>query len=428
MMQWTLPRKIWVILLLGFSSGLPLALTTSTLSAWYTEAGLSLMSLGMLNLVGQPYIYKFIWAPLIDRYDPLKIGRRKSWMLLTQTGLFISLLMMGTLNPSTHPVGLAVLAGLIALFSATQDIAISAYLVEAAEDAERGLASGFYQGGYRIACIVAGALALVLAQYYGWRITYVSMALLMGIGFVATALTPEPPKAIQTPRSLKSAVLDPFREFLKRFGWKFSLLILLVLMLYKLTDAFALALNTVFYLRELHYSLSALGLVTKIFGTIASLLGILVAAFWMKRIPLFTALVLFGLIQTFGNLAFLWLYFGAHTNLNMGITVFIDNFASGMGSTAFLAFIISLCAKEFAGTQLALLSAIAAMGRVYIGPAAAWVIASWGWASFYWVSIAIGLAGVASLYMLRRRCFSEAKISASLTPPPSPSADTAALS
>ncbi len=400
-----LPRKIWVILLLGFSSGLPLALTTSTLSAWYTEAGLSLMSLGMLNLVGQPYIYKFIWAPLIDRYDPLKIGRRKSWMLLTQIGLLISLIIMSTLNPSVHPIGLAVLACLVALFSATQDIAISAYLVEAADESERGLASGFYQGGYRIACIVAGALALVLAQYYGWRITYISMGALMVVGFLATALTPEPATTIHPPRSLKMAIIEPFHEFLHRFGWKLALLILLVLMLYKLTDAFALALNTVFYLRELHYSLSALGLVNKIFGTIASLLGILLAAFWMKRIPLFTALVLFGLIQAFGNLAFIWLYFGIHSVLNMGITVFIDNFASGMGSTAFLAFILSLCNKSFAGTQLALLSAISAMGRVYVGPAAAWVIDCWGWANFYWVSIAIGLVGVASLYTLRRRCF-----------------------
>lgn len=401
MTRWTLPRKIWVVLLLGFSSGLPLALTTSTLSAWYTEAGLSLMSLGLLNLVGQPYIYKFIWAPLIDRYDPLKIGRRKSWMLLTQMGLLISLIVMGALNPSTHPISLALLACLVAFFSATQDIAISAYLVEAADESERGLASGFYQGGYRIACIVAGALALVLAQYYGWHITYLSMGALMGIGFLATALTPEPTKAVHPPRSLKIAIIEPFREFLQRFGWKMAVLILIVLMLYKLTDAFALALNTVFYLRELHYSLSALGLVNKIFGTIASLLGIFVAAFWMKRIRLFTALVLFGLIQTFGNLTFLWLYFGAHSILNMGITVVIDNFASGMGSTAFLAFIISLCAKEFAGTQLALLSAIASLGRVYVGPAAAWVIDCWGWPIFYWVSIALGLVGVASLYMLR---------------------------
>jgi PAT family beta-lactamase induction signal transducer AmpG len=166
-------RRIWIILLLGFASGLPLALTSSTLTAWYTQANISLMSIGMLSLVGQPYVYKFFWAPLVDRYDPLKIGRRRSWMLITQIGLFFCLLLMSQINPALHPIGLAGLAFLTAIFSATQDIAISAYLTEAPESHERGLASSFYMSSYRIALMVAGAGALIIAQYYGLSLIHI---------------------------------------------------------------------------------------------------------------------------------------------------------------------------------------------------------------------------------------------------------------
>ncbi len=399
-----LSRRIWIILLLGFASGLPLALTSSTLSAWYAESNISIMGIGFLGLVGQPYVYKFLWAPLVDRYDPLKIGRRRSWMALTQVGLILALLAMGEVSPIHHPFLLAMLAFLTALFSATQDIAISAYLTEAPTPSERGLASSFYMSSYRIALIVAGAVALIIAQYYGWRITYCSMGILMLIGLVATFFTPEPSLENTThPATLKMAFIEPLREFFKRFGWRLALFILFLMIFYKLTDAFALSLSSVFFLRTLHYSLVEVGLVNKVFGAIAVILGSLSAGFWMKRMPLFTALVTFGLIQSAANLIFIWLYYSPHSIWNLGTAVFIDNFCSGMGSTAFLAWVISLCHKEFAGTQFALLSALTAIGRVYIGPVAAWVVLAWGWPFFFWIAIVIGCLGAASLLLIRKR-------------------------
>ena len=394
-------RKIWIILLLGFASGLPLALISSTLTAWYTEANISLMSIGLLSLVGQPYVYKFFWAPLVDRYDPLKIGRRRSWMLISQIGVICSLFLMSQLHPASHPLGLAMLAFCTAIFSATQDIAISAYLAEAPTSSERGLASSFYMSSYRIALIVAGAGALILAQYYGWKITYLSMTLLMGTGLVATFYTPEPTPTARAPITLRHSFIEPLHEFFQRFGTRFAVLILIIMVIYKLTDAFALSLSSVFLLRTLHYSLVDVGLINKAFGTVAVIAGSLSAGMWMRRISLFKALVIFGLLQACANIVFIWLFYATHTINHLAIAICIDNFCSGLGNTAFLALIISLCAKEYAGTQFALLSAFTAIGRVYIGPIAAWVVMTHGWPVFFWISILIGLIGVLSLLMIR---------------------------
>ncbi len=403
-MRACLSRKIWIILFLGFASGLPLALTNSTLTAWYTQENISLMGIGLLSLVGQPYVYKFFWAPLIDRYDPLGIGRRRSWMLLSQIALIICLAGMSQLNPAHHPLFLAALAFLTAICSATQDIAICAYLAETPLPEERGLGSNFYVSGYRIAVMVAGAGALVIAQYYGWKVSYLSMGGLMLIGVISSLITPEPAHDPATrPLRLRDSFIKPLREFFQRFGFAVALLILGIMILYKLTDAFALSLSTVFILRALHYSLLDLGLVTNILGTIAVRAGGLAGAIWMRKLSLFKALIIFGLFQSLANLVFIWLFYSSHSVTDLGIAVFVDNFFSGMGNTAFLALVISFCAKEFAGTQFAILSALSAVGRVYVGPLAAWIVEAYGWPIFFWIAIVIGLLGVASLFLIRRR-------------------------
>lgn len=409
-MHFFLARRIWILLFLGFSSGLPLALTTSTLSAWYTSENMSLSSIGLLSLIGQPYVYKFLWAPLIDHYDPLRIGRRRSWMLLTQIGLIASLLVMSQLNPLSHPVLLAMMAVLVATLSATQDISISAYLTEAPKPEERGLASSFYVSSYRVAIMVSGALALVLAQYYGWHITYVSMALLMIVGVIATLITPEAPPSQKPMHRLRATLYHsftaPFLELASRFGSGMLMLILGVILLYKLTDAFALSLSSVFFLRELHYSLATLGLVSKIFSTLAVITGGLAAGLWMRKISLFKALVAFGILQALANFTFVWLFYASHTTAHLAIAVFVENFFSGMGNTAFLAFLISLSSKEFAGTQFALLSAVSSMGRVYTGPLAASVVEHCGWPLFFTLSVLIGIVGVLTVFFIRKRILS----------------------
>lgn len=394
-------RRIFILLFLGFASGLPIALTTSTLSAWFTEAGMSLSSIGLLTLIGQPYVYKFLWAPLVDRFDLFKLGRRRSWMIATQIPLALLLLAMSRLTPNDHPLLLAILACLVALFSATQDISISGYLTEAPLPQERGLAASFYNTAYRIALIFASAFALIIAQYFGWHITYLTMAFTMLACTIASILTPEPD--IKTPPlSFYAVFIEPFFDLLERFGIKILIIILLIAVLYKLTDAFALSLSTYFFLHVLNYSLLQLGTVNKLFGWVASILGGLAAGAIMYRLKLFPALVLFGLIQALGNLVFIWLYLGTHTLSHFAIAVCIDNFVSGLGSTAFLAFLMKLCKQEFAGTQFALLSAVTALGRVYAGPAASSVVKHLGWVWFFIIAMLIGFIAVACLFFIRQ--------------------------
>lgn len=396
-----LPRRIFILLFLGFASGLPIALTTSTLSAWYTEAGMSLASIGLLSLVGQPYVYKFLWAPLTDRFDLFGLGRRRSWIIATQVPLALLLFTMSRLTPNNHPILLAFLAFLVALFSATQDIPISGYLTEAALPHERGLAASFYNMSYRIALIFASAFALILAQYYGWHLTYLTMGVTMLLFVIASWLTPEP--EIKTPPpTFRSTFIEPFYELSNRFGIKTLILILFIALIYKMTDAFTLSLSSYFFLHTLQYSLVQMGMVNKLFGWVASILGGLAAGALMYRLKLFPALIIFGIIQAIGNLAFAWLYLTDHTVVNFAIAICVDNFVSGLGSTAFLAFLMGLCNKQFAGTQFALLSAITAFGRVYMGPVASWVVSRLGWVEFFTISMLIGFFAVAMLFCIKK--------------------------
>jgi len=406
-----LPRRILVLLFLGFASGLPLALTSSTLSAWFTKAGMSLLNIGLLTLVGQPYIYKFIWAPLVDRYDPLKMGKRRSWLLLTQILVCLTLAFMAHLNPAQTPGLVAACALLTAFFSATQDIASSAYLAEAPKAEERGLAAGLYMTGYRIALIISGALALIMAEYFGWNLTYYTMAALMLIGMFTVFMTPEPSTKQNTlPHpSFKSLMLDPFRELWQRFTPKYRLLFALLIPTYNLTDNLAMALNSVMLLRDLHFSLAEVGIVNKAFGLSATIIGVMLAGVLMRKIKLFPALLIFGVLQALSHLAFIWLYDSGH-NLNvLAVTVFSVNICTGLATTAFLALIINLCHKDFAGTQFAVLTALMALGRVYIGPLAALLVAHLGWPIFYAISTLIGFISLLLLLPLKNRLNPENK-------------------
>lgn len=396
-----LPRRIFILLFLGFASGLPIALTTSTLSAWYTEAGMSLSSIGLLTLIGQPYVYKFLWAPLVDRFDLFKLGRRRSWMIATQVPLGILLFSISRLTPNTHPILLAFLGFLVALFSATQDIPISGYLTEAPLPNERGLAASFYNTSYRLAMIFSSAAALILAQYFGWHLTYATMAMVMLLFIIASLMTPEP--QVKTDQmSFRQTFVEPFYELLERFGTKTLILILLIALIYKLTDSFALSLSSYFFLHTLQYSLVEMGMVNKLFGTVFGILGGLTAGVLMYRIRLFPALILFGIIQAVANLIFVWLYLDSHSVSHFAIAICVDNFASGLGSTAFLAFLMGLCNKKFSGTQFALLSAITAFGRVYMGPLASWTANTLGWVSFFVIAMGIGLFAVGTLFLIKR--------------------------
>lgn len=395
--------RLTTILLLGFSSGLPLALTGALLQAWFTVAGISIVTIGALALIGQPYVYKFIWAPFLDRYVPPFLGRRRGWLMIMQLGLVISIAAMAFGNPKVNPSLLVGLALLVAFLSATQDIAIDAYRTDVLPSQERGLGAALYTGGYRIAMMVSGGLGLIAADWFGWRITYFVMALLMIVGIVATWFGPEPENDKVTthhPASLRIAIIEPLHEFFsRRAAW----VLLLVIITYKLGDALSVSLATPFFIRDLGFSLTVIGAVHKGAGLVATLLGVFVGGALMVRLSMYRSLLLFGILQTAAILMFVQLAILGKSYPMLIATVFVDNFCNGMGTAALVAFLMSLCNQQYTATQFALLSSLTATARVFIGPIAGVMVEHIGWINFFICSIVASLPGLFLLWWLRER-------------------------
>lgn len=344
-------RKIAAIFCMGFASGLPLGLVGATLQAWYTVAGASLVAIGWLTLVGQPYAYKFLWAPLLDRFVPLRIGRRRSWILCMQGLLVVSLFLMGCSDPAKTPLLLAFLALTAALFSATQDTAIDAYRAELLTLDEQGVGVSANTIAYRLAMMVSSAFALMIAAWLNWHVLYFLMALCFLILMVITLCSPNPAESVRSPVSLREAMLAPLAEFFSR---EKAFLILLFIVLYKLCDAMALSLNTTFLIRTMHFSLIQIGAISKTVGLSAALLGSIVGGVLLPYISLRCALILFGLLQLCSNLLYAWLYLVGKNVVVMGVAIFGENFCSGLATVAFVVFLMQLCDKRYTATQYAL--------------------------------------------------------------------------
>lgn len=403
-------RRIIAITLLSFSSGLPLALTYSTLQAWYTVAGVSLVGIGALSLVGQPYIYKFLWAPLMDRFTPSRLGRRRGWIFCMQFAMVVGLVVMAFLNPSRTPWLLASTALGVAFFSASQDIAFDAYRTDLLKPSERGLGAAVNTIGYRMAMLVSGALALVLAAEIGWRVTYLIMAGLLVIEMFITLWSPELTKPVGAPTSLSRAIVEPIKEFMTR---KNAILILIFIVIYKLTDAFALSLNTPFLIRGLGFSLVDVGTISKTVGLAASLLGSFIGGILFSRLGMYRSLMIFGVLQMSSNLAFALLAMVGKSFIVMGFAVFVEYFCGGLSTVAFVAFLMSLCNRRYTATQFALFSALSALGRVFAGPEAAIMVDHVGWAQLYVWTFVIGIPALLLLWWLNRRVdFSAEQIAA----------------
>lgn len=401
-------QRLAIMLLLGFSSGLPIALVGSTLQAWYTVSGISIVAIGFLTLVGQPYAFKFFWAPLMDRYIPPFLGRRRGWMLITQVALILGILIMSWFSPSVHPIKLAILALLVAFLSASQDICLDAYRSDILPSEQRGMGSALWTNGYRIAMLTSGALALILAQHVGWHLTYMLMAGLMLIGVITTFWSQEPVGDAQVPATMGRAIWEPIREFITR---PYSGAILVFIILYKMGDAFAMSLSSVFYIRYLGFSLQDVGLISKTMGISAMLIGALLGGALMFRWKLYSALMIFGWLQALGTVIFLILVLAGKNYWIFAGSVFLENFTSGMGTTALMAFLMALCDQRYTATQYALFSAVMTVGRLFVGPIAGIFIEKIGWLNFFVVSFVIGIAGLVLLRWLDQRVdFNAAKI------------------
>ena len=387
------------LLALGFASGLPLALTGGTLQAWATIEQVSLQEIGFLTLVGTAYTLKFLWAPLIDRYVPPFLGRRRGWMLVMQLLLALGIMAMGLMSPGQSLLPLALFA--VAFCSATQDIAFDAYRSDVLRKEERGAGAALSVLGYRLAMLTSGGLALILAdQWLGWGHTYILMGALMLVVALATLWAPEPEVPAQTPRSLSRAVFEPFKEF---FGRPEAITVLLLIVLYKLGDAFAGALSTTFLLRAAGYTATEVGTVNKLLGLTATIVGALTGGALMAKLGLYRSLMLFGLLQALSNLGFWVISVGPHSVWLMAAGVGLENLCGGMGTAAFVALLMGLCNREFSATQFALLSALSAVGRTYLaGPFTPPLVEFAGWPSFFLMTVAIALPGLLLLRWRRR--------------------------
>ncbi len=392
--QYLSPR-VYPLLVLGVASGLPLALTGGTFQAWATVAGVSLKQIGFLTLVGIAYTFKFLWAPLIDRYAPPILGRRRGWMLIAQLLLGIALIAMGLLNPVQDLIWLALLATFVAFLSATQDIAFDAYSTEVLNKDERAAGAAIRTLGYRIGMVLSGGFGMVMAErWLGWGGMYMVMGALMFLFAFVSMLSPEP-KETQSPRTLQEAFVVPFKDFFSRpEAWA----ILLLIILYKLGDAFAGALSTTFLIRGAGFSAEVVGWMNKILAVIASILGALFGGALMNKLGLYRSLMLFGILQAFSNLAY-WLVAVVPQNLPvMALAVGFENICGGMGTAAFVVLVMGLCNVKYTATQFALLTALSSVGRVFLaGPLTPPIVETLGWPSFFLLTVAIALPGLVLL-------------------------------
>jgi len=382
---------------LGFTSGLPLFILISLLQAWLSKSGLNVKSLGLFALVMFPYTWKFVWSPLMDRFHFGKLGRRRSWMLLTQVVLFFAIGGMGMLDPHTQVAAIALMASLVAFLSASQDIVIDAYRREILPDSEQGLGAAISVNAYKVAGMVPGALSLLLADHMSWQAVFWVTAGFMLPGLICTLLIKEPTVYGSPPKNLRQAVVLPFQEFITRDGWRSALWILAFIFLYKLGDSMATALATKFYI-DLGFSLTQIGLISKTTSLWASLVGGLVGGIWMVQIGINRALWIFGVVQAVTILGFAWLAQVGPDPVVLAIVIGGEAFGVGVGTAAFVAFIARTTDPRYTATQYALFTSLAAVPRTFVNSSVGYIVAETGWFHFFILCFILALPGMLILF------------------------------
>ena len=388
--------KMAALLFLGFASGLPFLLTQRVLQAWMTVAHVDLTTIGLFSLVALPYSLKFFWAPLLDRYVPPFLGRRRGWMLLTQLGLLVAIAAMSLHDPQLGLQALAINAIVVAFLSASQDISIDAYRTDVLEYDEMGAGAAINVLGYRIALLVTGSVALMLADRIPWPTVYVAMAALMVVGIVATVLAPEPILRDAPPRSLSDAVRLPFLEFFTRAGVGKGAIALLFIVLYKYPESLAQNMLTPFLLQT-GFTQTDIGAVQGGVGLIATIVGSVAGGAILGRIGINKSLWLFGAAQALSNLMY---YFLALLGKNQGFliaSVAVEYFCFGMVASGLVAFLMSLCSMRFSATQYALLSSLMAASRDILVAPGGRIAEAVGWPTFFLITVLVGIPAVAPL-------------------------------
>jgi PAT family beta-lactamase induction signal transducer AmpG len=383
-----------VLFVLGFASGLPLYLTSQTLQAWLTSAGVSHGRIAALSVVGLAYTFKFAWAPLLDRYHLPFLGRRRGWMLAFQIALMAAIGAMGMVDPVGDPELLVTLAVIVAALSASQDVVLDAYNADLLAPAQRAAGSAVYVLGYRTAMVVTGTLAFVLADYVSWHLIYGAMAVLMAIGVTGTLLAEEPATPARPPQSLLAAVYLPFRELWQRLGPRRVALVLAFTALYKAGDYFAQSLVITFLVRGASFELSEIGAIYQALGFLGTALGGLLAGTLVAKLGMRRMLIAFGMLQAATNLLYALLAITGKSFPIFCTAVLVDNLANMAGTAAFVAFLMSVCSPGVSATQFALLTSLSSVGQRLFGPLAANVVDAVGWHGFFAVTSALAIPGL----------------------------------
>lgn len=382
----------------GFASGLPLFVLITLIPAWLRSEQVDLKSIGFFALIQLPYTWKFIWSPLLDRYALSALGRRRSWMILAQVLLLVSIPALGFFQPKTDLWAIAYLAVAISLFSATADIAIDAFRREILADTELGLGNAVHVNAYRISGLIPGSLSLVLADHMSWANVYLITALFMLPGIVMTLLVREPAQSRAGPKTLRAAVVEPFHEFVTRRGWQSAAIVLLFVILYKLGDSMATALATPFYL-DMGFTKTEVGLVAKNAGLWGYVTGGMIGGIWMLKLGIDRGLWVFGVAQAVMILGFAWMaqltgIDHAARLVALGVVIFSEALGSGLGTAAFVAYVARETNPAYTATQFALFTSLAALPRTVISAATGWMVEQLGWYAFFWLCFALAWPGM----------------------------------
>ena len=390
-------RRMLICIFTGFSSGLPLFILYQLVPGWLRSEGVSLTEIGLFSLIGIPYVWKFIWSPLMDRYSLPVLGRRRSWMLLTQVLLLFSIAAFGFVDPVMNIWSVAYLAAAVAFFSASQDIVLDAYRRELLPEHELGLGNSIHVQAYRLSGLVPGSLAFILADHISWQAVFIIVAAFMLIGIVLSISIKELNNAEQAPRTLQQAVVLPFKDFVSRQGMKAALQIVLFLFLYKLGDNMATALQTPFFI-DLGFSKTEIGVVAKTSSMIAMTIGLAIGGVVMIKMSINRALWLFGFVQIISILGFAALAEIGHNTYALAMAMGFEYLGVGLGAAGITAFIAKNTNPAFAATQIALFTAVAALPRTFANATTGVIVEQIGWTNFYFLCTALAIPGMLMLF------------------------------
>ena len=387
-----LNNKMGICCLTGFASGLPLFILISLIPTWLRIENIDLKVIGLFSLIQLPFTWKFIWAPIFDRYKIL-MGRRRGWLIVFQILLLLSIASLGFFNAAIDLKTIALISFLIAIFSASHDVVIDAYRREILNDAELGIGNAIHVNAYKISSLIPGSLSLILADMIPWQNVFLITSLFMFVGIWMTLAVKEPDTQYIQPKNFKDSVIQPFISFFKKNGRENALYILLFIFLYKLGDSMATALVTPFYI-DLNFSMTEIGIIAKNAGLWASVIGGFLGGIWMIKIGINKALWIFGFLQLVTIIPFIVLSMVGHNLILLGITVGLESFAMGLGTTALIAFISKQTDPRYTATQFALFTSLASIPRSITNASTGFIVESLGWTNFFYLCFMLAIPGM----------------------------------